>query len=110
MMLVENEDIDHRVDIYKRNYDALGEIGFVLREQEYRCFQALALSYRKARERADFKHDTWSAYAKKQGLFANEKAVFVFGFLVIEWSNRPIVSVKRDGEYVTIEIKNRGQN
>jgi len=32
MMIIENEDVDHRIDLHNRNYDAFGEKGFIFRE------------------------------------------------------------------------------
>lgn len=106
-MLITNQDIDHRIDRYNQIYSDLGIISFQMSEEEYRVFQGLTRSYNKAKSQAGFTHESWSEDAKVNGLFKNEKAVFVFGFLVLHWSGETKVSAERKNGFIILTISNR---
>jgi len=108
--LIKNADIDHQVSRYRKIYEEFSHITFEIKEDEYKALSKLTKSYKAARKKSDFDKDVWAEYAKKEGFFNDDKAVFIFGFLVTEWkSSMHIAVTKEDADNLLLQVINRAK-
>ncbi len=105
--LIKNGDIDHRVDNYYRRYKQFGHISFEMTINEYKELTKITKSYKAAKQCSDFEHENWVNRASKEGLFSDDKATFVFGFLSLEWTKQTHISVNKSDEFVLVEVTHR---
>jgi len=110
IVLIENEEIDHHIDRYIHVYKEYGAVSFQLRKPEYRALQGLTKSYSSARLDSEFTHETWSHGAREKGLYEDEKATFVFGFLMFEWSSKTTISAREQDDFIILTVSKRAAN
>lgn len=102
--LIKNSDINHRVSYYRQVYKQYGCISFEMMGSEYNALSEITKSYRAARKQPDFDYKAWVQEAEKNGLFVDNKATFVFGFLIPEWKSSTHITAKQEGNYIIIEV------
>lgn len=105
--LIKNGDIDHRIDNYYRRYKQFGRITFEMTINEYKELTKITKSYKAAKKCSNFEHCDWVKRARKEGLFSDDKAIFVFGFLALEWTKQTNITVNKSDKYVLVEVTHR---
>ena len=106
---ISNSAIDHRIDHYSRLFTKLGGVRFELSPMEYENLTHLTKSFHAARKSPAFDIKVWVNEVRDNGLFQDEKSLWVFSFIMYKWSSNLHIGVVEEGDDILVTVSDRTQ-
>ena len=102
MHLIQNNEIVHRTVLLSREFEERG-VAFELLEDEYENLTK-ATKWFKNEFLPDGNSEELQEFLISSALVKDDKALFVFNFLVLHWNSSTHIRVEKSGNFVLVKV------